>query len=415
MTDQPISARVQALAEAMHPFIRFFAHSAYARKAGTAGVKDFTVGNPHELPLPGLVAALQRAAVPQDESWFAYKASEPRSQQIVAASLRAWRGIPFEPADIALTNAGFGALAIGLKAVTDPGDEVIFSRPPWFFYQLLCVEAGLVPVKVDTRPETFDLDLEAIAAAITRRTRVVIVNTPNNPTGRIYPPETLTALASLLDEASRRNGRPVYILADEPYSRIVIDGRAFHSPTAYYPNTLLAYSYGKVLLAPGQRIGFLALPPTMPAREELRRNIMLVQFAGAHLWPNALLQHALAELDRLSIDLEHLQRKRDRLVQALREMGYQLQSPEGTFYLLPKSPWADDVAFAELLGEHDILVLPGSVAEIPGYFRLSLTASDAMIDGALPGFAAAIAYARAHEPRAAALTGVESTARSADP
>jgi aspartate aminotransferase len=406
MTERPISARVQGLAAAAQPFMRLFTDSEYARRAGTPGVSDFAFGNPHELPLPGLVAALQRAAVPRDENWFAYKLSEPRSQEIVAASLRAWRGIPFEPADIALTTAGFGALAIGLKAVTDPGDEVIFSRPPWFFYEILCLEAGLVPVKVDTRPETFDLDLDAIAAAITRRTRLLIVNTPNNPTGRIYPPETLSALAGLLDEASRRNGRPIYILSDEPYSRIVFDGRAFHSPTAYYPNTLLAYSYGKVLLAPGQRIGFLALPPTMPDREELRRNIMLVQLGGAFMWPNALLHHALAELDQLSIDVGHLQRKRDRLVQALREMGYQVGVPEGTFYLLPKSPWPDDVAFADLLGEQDILVLPGSVTEIPGYFRISLTASDAMIERALPGFATAIAYARAHEPRGADLTRV---------
>ncbi len=336
--------------------------------------------------------------MPQDERWYAYKLSEPRSQEIVAASLREWRGIPFEPADIAMTNAGFGALAIGLKAVGDPGDEVIFSLPPWFFYEVLCVEAGLVPVKVNVVPETFDLDLDAIAAAITPRTRIVIVNTPNNPTGRIYSPETLAGLARLLEDASRRNGRTIYILSDEPYSRIVFDGRPFHSPTAYYPNTLLAYSYGKVLLAPGQRLGFLALPPTMPDREQVRQNIMLVQLAGAHMWPNALLQHALEDLDRLSIDIAHLQRKRDRMVAALRAMGYQVHSPEGTFYLLPKSPWADDVAFADLLGEHDILVLPGSVCEIPGYFRISLTASDEMIERSLPGFAAAIEHARAHEP-----------------
>ncbi len=398
MTDQPISMRTQALAEAIQPFLRFFTESSYARKAGMPGVNDFAVGNPHEMPLPGLVNALQRRAVPQDEEWFAYKTSEPRSQEIIAASLREWRGIPFEPADIALTNAGFGALAIGLKAVTNPGDEVIFSRPPWFFYRVLCVEAGLVPVAVDTVPETFDLDLEAIAAAITPRTRVLIVNTPNNPTGRIYPPETLTALARLLEEASRRNGRTIYILSDEPYSRIIFDDHSFHSPTTYYSNTLLAYSYGKVLLAPGQRIGFLALPPTMPDREELRRSIFLVQLAGAHMWPNALLQHALGDLDTLSIDIGHFQRKRDRMVSALREMGYQVHVPEGTFYLLPRSPWPDDVAFADVLGEYDILVLPGSVAEIPGYFRISLTASDAMIERSLPGFAAAITYAKTNAP-----------------
>jgi aspartate aminotransferase len=396
MTDRPISTRAQALARATRPFMRFFTESPYARKAGTPGVGDFAVGNPHEFALPGFVEALRQWAVPQDERWFAYKLSEPRSQEIVAASLREWRGIPFEPADIALTNAGFAAIAVGLKAVTDRGDEVIFSRPPWFFYEVLCVEAGLEPVKVNTVPETFDLDLDAIARAITPRTRILIVNTPNNPTGRIYPPETLTALARLLEDASRRNGRTIYILSDEPYSRIVFDGRAFHSPTAYYPNTMLAYSYGKVLLAPGQRIGFLALPPTMPDREEMRRNVMLTQLAGAHLWPNALLQHALGDLDRLSIDIAHLQRKRDRMLQALRAMDYRVHTPEGTFYLLPKSPWADDVAFCDLLGEHDVLVLPGSVTEIPGYFRISLTASDEMIERGMRGFAAAIEHARRH-------------------
>lgn len=402
MTDRPISARAQALAEATKPFMRFFTESPYARKAGAPGVSDFALGNPHEPALPGMVQAFQRWAPPQDDDWFAYKVSEPRSQEILAASLREWRVMPFQPEDIALTNAGFGALAAGLKAVGDPGDEVIFSLPPWFFYEVLCVDAGLRPVKVNVVPGTFDLDLDAIARAITPRTRVVIVNTPNNPTGRIYPPETLKALARLLDEASRLNGRTIYVLSDEPYSRIVYDGRPFHSPTAYYPNTLLAYSYGKVLLAPGQRIGFLALPPTMPDREEMRQNILLAQIAGGYMWPNALLQHALGDLDRLSIDIAHLQRKRDRMVQALRTMGYEVHSPEGTFYLLPKSPWADDVAFCDLLGERDILVLPGSVTEIPGYFRISLTASDAMIDRALPGFEAALEYARTHEPPAPA-------------
>jgi aspartate aminotransferase len=391
---------MQALAAATRPFLRFFTESHYASKAGQPGVNDFAIGNPHELALPGLVDALQRWAVPQDEHWYAYKNSERRSQEIIAESLATWRGIPFEPADIALTNAGFGALAVGLKVLTDRGDEVIFSLPPWFFYEVLCVEAGLTPVKVNTLPETFDLDVDAIAAAITPRTRVVIVNTPNNPTGRIYPPETLQRLAAVLDAASAENGRRIYILSDEPYSRIVFDGRAFHSPTAFYPHTLLAYSYGKVLLAPGQRLGFLAMPPTLPERERLRQDILLTQVAGGFMWPSALMQHALVDLDHLSIDINALQRKRDRMVAALRDLGYEVHSPEGTFYLLPKSPWADDVAFSDLLGEHDILVLPGSVTELPGYFRISLTATDEMIERSLPGFAAAIEFARSRSATA---------------
>ena len=337
MTGQPISRRTAALASTIVPLLRFL-ESNYAHMAGQPSVCDFALGNPHDMPLPGLVEALQRWAVPQNKDWFAYKFSEPESQAIVAASLHAWRGIPFEPADIAMTTAGFGALAVGLKAVTDPGDEVIFSLPPWFFYETLCVEAGLVSVKVQHDPATFDLDLRAIEAAITPRTRVVIINTPCNPTGKIYPPATLAELALLLEEASRRNGRTIYILADQPYSRIVFDGQPFYSPTAYYPNTLLAYSYGKVLLAPGQRIGFLALPPTMPEREQVRQSIFVMQGACGHMFPNALLQHALADLDQLSIDIAHLQRKRDRLVEALRGMGYAVHVPEGTFTCCPNRP-----------------------------------------------------------------------------
>lgn len=395
---QPVSKRITALAAATVRPIRFFTDSTYARKVGQPGVNDFAIGNPHEMPNPAYVDALRNALTPRDAVWFAYKLSEPEAQTVVAESLSKWRGIPFEPEDIAMTTGGFGAIAAGLKAVTDPGDEVIFSLPPWFFYEALCVENGAVPVKVRTVPGTFDLDLDAIAAAITPRTRVIIVNTPNNPSGRIYPPETLKALAQLLEQASRKHGRRIFILSDEAYARILFDGRTFHSPTAYYADTLLAYSYGKVLLAPGQRIGFLALPPTMADRETMRRSIMLAQIACGFGWPNALLQHALADLDKLSIDIPHLQRKRDRMVRALRDIGYEVHVPEATFYLLPRSPWADDVAFVDYLAERDILTLPGSVTELPGYFRISLTASDAMIDAALPGFAAALEHARAHAP-----------------
>ena len=127
MTQRPISSRVEAFARATTPFMRFFSESPYPRKAGKPGVNDFAVGNPHELALPGIVTALQKWAVPQNERWFAYKISEPEPQEVVAASLRKWRGIPFEPADIALTIAGFAAIAVGLKAVTEPGDEAIFG------------------------------------------------------------------------------------------------------------------------------------------------------------------------------------------------------------------------------------------------------------------------------------------------
>jgi aspartate aminotransferase len=303
-------------------------------------------------------------------------------------------GVPFEPDDVHLTTGGFTALALALKLVTDPGDEVVYSVPPWFAYEVIVREAGLTPVKVPILPETFDLDLDAIAGAITSRTRVVLVNTPNNPTGRVYPVEQLRRLAALLDEASHRNGRRIFVVSDEPYHRIVYDGTPFHSPTEVYPWSLLAYSYGKTLLAPGQRIGYLAVPPTLPRREDLRPAIEALQIAIGYAFPNAVLQHALPLLEQIPFDVALYERKRDLMVAGLREIGYDVHSPEGTFYLFPRSPVPDDRAFEALLAEHDVLVLGGKYFETPGRFRISLTASLSTLEASLPRFAAAYASVR---------------------
>ena len=285
----------------------FLRDSVYARRQHEPGICDFALGNPHQMPQAAYVEALADALTPRNERWFAYKTNEPDAQAAAAASLQRLLGMPFEPADIHLTTGGFTAIPLALKAVADPGDEVIFTLPPWFFYEPLTIEAGLVPVKIRCDPETFDVDLAALGAAITPRTRVVIVNTPNNPTGRIYPPSLLKDLADMLEGASRSNGRRVYLLSDEPYNRIVYDGARFHSPAEYYPYTLLAYSYGKTHLAPGQRIGYLALPPTMPDRGPLREALTALQMAMGWIYPNALLQHALPRLEEFSIDVGQLQ------------------------------------------------------------------------------------------------------------
>jgi aspartate aminotransferase len=391
MSSASLSRRAAAIA-AVAPFPRLaaFMNGPYRRLASQPGALDFTFGNPHEPPLPVYVDALRESLTPRDDQWFAYKWSEPDAQDAAAASLRRWLGIPFASEDILMTTGGFSAIALALKLVADPGDEVIFQLPPWFAYEGIVVEAGLVPVKVRLDPATFDLDLDAIARAITPRTRVVIVNTPNNPTGRIYADATLRALSQLLDDASTRNGRRIFLLSDEAYNRIVFDGARFQSPAAFYPSTLLAYSYGKTLLAPGQRIGYLALSPDLPERAALREAAFLLQPSLGFIYPNALLQHALPRLEALSIDIAHLQRKRDWLVAALRDMGYRVRSPEGTFYLFPESPMSDDRAFAERLAELGVLVMPGWLFETPGHFRICLTANDDMIERAMPAFAAAI-------------------------
>lgn len=393
--EQQVATRVGAIAQAAGTFIGWMSQPENVELSADPEVANFAVGNPQEMPLPGFVNALRRAAEPRNRDWFAYKFSEPESQEVVAAALREEVGIPFEPADIAMTTGAFGALATVVQLLIDPGDEVVINLPPWFFYEAMVAGAGGVTVKVEVDRDTFDLDLAAIEAAITPRTRAIIVNTPNNPTGRIYPPEMLERLAAILTEKSERHGRPVWLISDEPYRRIRFDNAPFHSPLAFYPYSLMTYSYGKILLTPGQRLGYIAMPPTLPSREELRQAIQVVQVAGGWLFPNAIMQHAIAELETVSIDLAAMHRKRDRMVSALREMGYHIRSPEGTFYLLPRSPWEDDQAFCRELAARKVLVLPGSVTEIPGFFRISLTASEEMIERSLSGFAAAMSHARA--------------------
>ena len=387
--EAPVSEHLGAVARASAPFLDFLANSRWIRRAGAAGVCDFVAGNPQDMALPAYVDAIREASVPRDPGWFAYKANEAPAREAAAAALRERLGVDFEPDDVFMTKGASTALAIALATLVSPGDEVVFLSPPWFFYESMIAFARGVPVRVPVDLETFDVDVEAVAAAISPRTRAVIVNSPNNPTGRIYPPETLGRLARVLEDASQANGRTIYLLSDEAYQRILFDGRSFPSPTALYPNTLLLYSFGKTLLTPGQRLGYLALPPTMPDRERMRSSILITQFAGYGV-PDAVLQHAMPVLETLCIDLDQLQRRRDLLVTELRDQGYDLHVPEGAFYLLPRSPVPDDGAFAEALAADDVFVLPGRIVELPGRFRISLTASDDMVERAVPVFRKAI-------------------------
>ena len=365
---------------------------------GARDVLDFTFGDPHELAMPAYVEALRDAAVPRDDQWFAYKQSEETAQDAAAASLERVVPLGWTGDNLRMTTGGFGAITVAMKAVADPGDEVVYTLPPWFLYEILAIEAGLVPVKVPALQPAFDLDLDAIAAAITPRTRIVVVNTPNNPSGRIYPPAQLSALAAILEEASARHGHRIWIVSDEPYNRIVFDGKPFHSPSQFYRHTLLCYSYGKTLLAPGQRVGYLAVPPGLPEAPELMDAIDSLQIAGGWLFPNAVMQYAVPDLERLSIDIDALEAKRDRLVGALREMGYEVASPEGTFYLWPRSPIEDDEAFVAVLERRGVLVMPGTLFETPGWFRICLTATAETIEAAIPHFRAAIDEARREGP-----------------
>ncbi len=384
-----VSARIRAADATFASVKHFYFTSRYGERRLTPGISDFTFGNPHEMPLPGLVSAIRERAVPHDKNWFAYKTSEQEPQEYLAEHVGRELGLPFEPADIALTAGAFAAINVAFHMVLDAGDEAVYSEPAWFCYEPCLIAADAVPVKVALKRPDFDLDLAAIDAAIGQKTRLVIVNTPHNPTGRIYGRDVLKELAELLERASARIGRRIYLLSDEPYRRLRFDGRGFDSPAAFYPWTLISYSYGKVLLSPGQRLGYLALSPLMPKadRQAIRDCLFSAGMALGWCFPNAVMQYAVPDLEKLSIDQPALARRRDRLMATLGAAGYQALRPEGTFYLWSRWPEGDTEKFWNALADRDVFVMPGAIMNAPRHFRISLTASDAMVERALPAFA----------------------------
>ncbi|MCA1726760.1 MAG: aminotransferase class I/II-fold pyridoxal phosphate-dependent enzyme, partial [Actinobacteria bacterium] len=253
---QAISRQMAELLEDYRPLMDFIGTYTGRQRSG-GEVCDFVFGNPNEMPVQGFAEALARWSEPRDPHWYAYKTNEPKATQAVAATLRELHDAPFSPDDVFMTDGAFAGLGVCFRAILDPGDEVLFVSPPWFFYDLLIRAAGGTAVPVRAEPPAFDLPVSAIAAAITERTRAVMVNSPHNPTGRIYPPEQLEALGRVLGEAGDRHGRPVYLISDEAYCRIVFDGREFPTPTAHHPNSFLVYTYGKTLLTPGSRLGYV--------------------------------------------------------------------------------------------------------------------------------------------------------------
>jgi len=350
---------------------------------------DFLAGNPQELASPAYIETVQRAVVPDSPSYYSYGRPWQPAVRAVTAALAERLGLELEPEDVFLTRGASSGLATALRALIDPGDEVVMMSPPWFFYESMVLGEGAEPVKVPLAGDAFDLDPDAIRQAITPRTRAVIVNTPHNPSGRIYPEEQLRELAAVLERASARIDRRIYLLSDEAYARILFDGRHMITPALFYPATFMLHSYSKTLLAPSQRAGYMAMPPTMPDREQLRFALIAASLGGGSV-PDTVMQHAMPELEKMIVDIHALEGRRDRLVFELRRMGYSVASPEAGFYLFPQSPIPDATEFCDWLAERKVYTLPGEAFEKPGHWRLSLTATDAMVDRALPILAEAI-------------------------
>lgn len=387
-----VSGQTKAIMDALGAFREFGTDDALWEALRRPESCDFMYGNPHDVAPQAYVDALVRAAQPTGKAHYAYTMDLPEAVASIGADLRGRFPVAFRDEDIHLTNGNFVGLAIALRTVVDPSDDVIFVSPPWFFYETLIVAAGATPVRVlADRAHDFDLDLGAIEAAITPRTRAIIVNSPHNPSGRIYTPDQLTALAGILENASVRSGHRIYLLSDEAYNRIVFTPHTYTTPVAYYSHSFLLYTYAKTLLSPGSRLGYLAVAPDIEGADELRDALQIGQITLGWAYPVSLLQHAIPDLNAMGPDMPTLQRRRDTLVGALREQGYEVVEPQGTFYILVRSPIEDDRRFGDTLQSHDVFVLPGAMFEMPGWFRISVTANDDMVERSLPGFGKAFA------------------------
>lgn len=385
-----LSARAIASSDAISK-VRDFLESYSGKLAEGELLADLTFGNPHEMPLRPLVDAVKAWTEPRSPDWFAYKTSETAAREAVAAALSEELGMPYEPQDIAMTHGAFGAISLAFSLLLDPGDECVIPFPGWFAYPTILRNLNAVPVRAALAEGTFDLDVAAIEQAITPRTRIVVVNSPHNPTGVIYSHERLAELAAMLTRKSTEIGRTIFILSDEPYRRIRFDGVGFTSPANVYPHTLIDYSYGKILLAPGLRLGYLAICPTMPKadRQAIGAAMTAAQVAGGWNFPDAPLQYATGELERMGIDIDELQRKRDRMHGALTQWGYDMTKPAGTFYLWGRAPGGESAAFTRRLADQGVFVMPGTLFDRPADFRISLTGSAEMIEASLPVFEAA--------------------------
>ena len=356
------------------------------RERGADKVFDFSLGNPVDEPPQAVFEALQRLATASATGTHGYMPNPgyARVREVVAAKLSRETGLEFSPEDIFMTVGAAGACNVALKSILDPGDEVITLAPYFAEYQFYISNIGGVMVPVDT-DETFLPDVERIRAAITPRTRAIMLNTPNNPSGRVYPESVLRDLEQMLASI----GRPIAVLSDEPYKQFVFDGKRQSEVAVSITNTIICNSWSKSLGLAGERIGYLALSPRIDDRANLRRACALANRILGFVNAPAIWQWVMIDAVDACVDAAPYEAKRNALCDALEKIGYDVRRPEGAFYVFQKTPIADDVAFVRRLAEEGVLAVPGTGFGRPGYIRLSLTVSMDTIVRAIPGFEAA--------------------------
>ena len=352
---------------------------------GCENVFDFSLGNPNVEPPLEFQRVIEELVHDPAPGLHGYmpNAGYPETREAVACFLSEDQGVDVPGANVVMTVGAGGALNVILKAILDPGDEVIVPSPYFVEYSFYADNHGGALRPVDSAPD-FGLDIQAIEAAIHDKTRAILLNSPNNPTGRVYPADSLAVLGDLLRRKTRETGRLIYLISDEPYRRIVYDGVRVPPVMAAYENSVIASSYSKELSLAGERIGYLAASPAIPCVETLMEGLILANRILGFVNAPALMQRAVTRLQGVGVDLSLYERNRGVLYQALVEAGYAVTLPEGAFYMFPRSPIEDDVAFARELLDRQVLVVPGVGFGAPGYFRMAYCTAPDVVDGALP-------------------------------
>jgi aspartate aminotransferase len=348
------------------------------RVHGDENVADMTLGNPFAPPPQALLAALEElvANPPSDLHRYTANAGHPEVRERIAQHLDARDILPGARRDhVVVTSGASAATNVVLRAVLDPGDEVVLLAPYFPDYPAHVLNHRGVPVVVPTGEE-FLPDLDTIENALTEHTRAMIVNHPNNPSARQYPQALLRDLAGLLREASRKNGRAIYLLSDEPYREIRYTTEPFASPARFYENGLVAYSFSKSHSVPGERIGYLALNPDNGSVNEIVGALSVANRILGFTNAPSLWQHVIARCLDAVVDLEPLRRNRGRLLDVLKERGFDAPVAEGTFYLFPRTPGGDDEAFVKGAMENLLLLVPGGTFGRPGHFRIAYCVDD---------------------------------------
>ncbi len=354
---------------------------------GNDNVYDFSLGNPSIEP-PGEFRRYLKSIVENaSPGVHAYMPNTgyPHVRKAVADFVNEEQNLTAGDEDVIMTCGAAGGLNIILKAITNADDEIITPAPYFVEYGFYADNHGGRLITVATTDD-FNLDIEAIEKAIGPKTKAVLINSPNNPTGRVYPEETLLQLGDLLREKSLETGRTIYLISDEPYRKITYDGIRVPSVLRCYPNSLLATSYSKDLSIPGERIGYVIVCPEAEDKGQLLQALALANRILGYVNAPALMQRVVGGLQGVHVDVSEYARKREMLCDGLSDSGYRFVKPEGAFYLFPQSPVADEVAFVGALQEERILAVPGSGFGAPGYFRLSFCVDDRVISDSLPGF-----------------------------